>query len=45
MDLIAMFGVALGRDGDVPGESVDGLVLRMELAVERAMSELAWLLR
>jgi hypothetical protein len=39
---IPSFGVAFGQGGEAAGELVDVLMLRIELAVEDVLTELAW---
>lgn len=42
VNFIPAFGVAFGKGGYAPGENVDELVLRIELAVQDVLFELAW---
>jgi hypothetical protein len=40
---IAAFGIAFGKDGIVSGELINELVLRIDLSVQEAVGELAYL--
>jgi hypothetical protein len=43
VNFIAAFGVAFGQGGEAPGELLNDLVLRIELSVQDAVGELAYL--